>query len=96
MDQDIRDTVGQRRLRRSSREVGCADEHFHSDGAVVDLDAVQSGRGLDGLLVLVEDDCRTAQATTGGAVLEQDLLGPADTDSRSEVFLLGGLVVVTR
>jgi hypothetical protein len=33
------------------------------------------------LLVLVEDDRRTTQATTSGTVLQEDLLGPTNTDS---------------
>jgi len=89
----LRDAFGERR-RGGRRDVCCADEHLHSDGAAVDLDAVKDSCGLDGLLMLVEDNSSAAEAATGRAILEEDLLRP-DVDNLSKVFLLGVLVVVT-
>jgi hypothetical protein len=54
--QYLRDAVSERRLRSSSWEVCGAHEHFNSDGAVVDLDTVKGRCGLDGLVVLVENN----------------------------------------
>ena len=92
---NLRDTVSEGRLLRLGGHVGGADEEVDTDGAVVDLDAVQGCSGLLSLLGPVEDDGRTSQTLAVRAVLHEDLLGPADTDSRGKVFLQGVLVVVT-
>ena len=44
--------------------------------------------------MLMKDDRSAAEAATGWAILEEDLLG-LDVDSLSKVFLSGVLVVVT-
>lgn len=47
------------------------------------------------MLMLAEDDCCHAEAAAILAILQHDLLGLSDTNSRSKVILLGALVVVT-
>lgn len=76
-------------------QVRGADEEVNTDGAVVDLAAVQDCCGLLSHLGPVEDDGRASQALAVRSVLHEDLLGPADADiSRGKEFLQGVLVVV--
>jgi hypothetical protein len=90
----VRDTVGEGRRRRGGGKVGRAHQHFDADGSVVDLDAVESRCSLDSLVVLVEDDGSATEATTGRSILQQDLLGAANTNCGRKVILRGALVVV--
>jgi hypothetical protein len=74
----VRNTIGQGCLGCSSWEICSATIIFAKHMAVVDLDAVESGSGLESLFVFGEDDSRTVQATTVLAVLQEYFLGPAD------------------
>lgn len=91
---NIRNAVGKRGLLSLGGCVRGADEKVDTDGAVVNLDAVQGSGGLGSLLRAVEDDSRASEALSVRSVLHEDLLGPANANSGGKVVLKGVLVVV--
>ena len=93
-EKNLRDTLSERGLTGRGRNVGSAHKHVDTDGAVVNLDSVESRGSLGGLLAPGEDDGRASEAAAIGSVLHQDLLRPAYTNCRSKVVLKGALVVV--
>lgn len=91
---NIRDAVGKRGLLDWRWHVGCAEEKVDTNGAVVNLDAVQGCGSLCSLFRPVEDDGCASQTFAVRPVLHDNLLGPANTDWGSKIFLKGVLVVV--
>lgn len=90
----LRYAVGERRRRGGCGNVGRAHKHLDTNGAVVDLDTIQGGGGLDSLLVLVEEDRGAAEAATSRTILQHNLLRPTDTSCSGKVLLWGALVAV--
>jgi hypothetical protein len=77
----VRDTVGKRRWAGGGRDSGGTDEHLNSNRATVDLDTIEMGGSLGGLVVLVEDDGGATDAAALGVILEKNLLRATYTNS---------------
>ena len=72
---NLRDTVSKGRLLSLGRHVCGADEEINTDGAVVDLDAVQGCSGLLSLVGPVEDDSRASRLLPFGPYCMRIFLG---------------------
>jgi hypothetical protein len=77
----LSDTVGKRRWAGGGRDSGGANEHLNSNRATVDLDTIEMGGSLGGLVVLVEDDGGATDAAALGVILEKNLLRATYTNS---------------
>lgn len=83
----VRYTIGERRWASGGGKGGGADEHLDANRAAVNLDAIEVGGGLGGLVMLLEDDGSAPNAAALGVVLEKNLLRATYTNSIHKVVL---------